>query len=124
MSLQTALYDSLAGHAGLAALVGVRVYPDVAPIGVAAPYVVWNEVGATPMNNMSGDAPSLNNYRVQVVSLGVTALQARNVAVQVRAAMQAASQFKSLEVDFASADFEDGSKIYGARSDYSIWYAQ
>ena len=124
MSLQSALYDTLAGYAGLAALVGVRVYPDVAPIGVATPYVVWSEVGTTPMNNMAGDAPTLNNYRVQVVCLAVSALAARNVAAQARAAMQAASQFKALEIDFASADFEDGSKVYGARSDFSIWYAQ
>ena len=122
MTVAASIFNTLGGHAGLSGLVGVRIYPDVAPIGVATPYVVWSEVGNSPMNNMAGGTPDMNNYRVQVVSLAATALQARNVADQVRAAMAAATEFKSLEVDFASTDFEDGSKVYGVRVDFSIWY--
>ena len=122
MTIAASIFNTLGGHAGLAALVGVRIYPDVAPIGVAAPYVVWSEVGNSPMNNIGGGTPDMNNYRLQVVCLAATALQARNVADQVRVAMAAATEFKSLEVDFASTDFEDGSKVFGVRVDFSIWY--
>ena len=122
MTIAASIYNTLGGYSALASLVGTRIYPDVAPIGVATPYVVWSEVGNAPMNNLSGDAPNVNNYRVQVVSLAATALQARNVAEQVRAAMATATEFKSQEVDYASADFEDGSKVYGVRADFSVWY--
>ena len=122
MTIAASIFNTLGGHAGLSALVGVRIYPDVAPIGVATPYVIWSEVGNAPMNNLSGGVPDVNNYRVQVVCLAATALQARNAADQVRAAMAAATEFKSQEVDYASADFEDGSKVYGVRADFSVWY--
>lgn len=122
MSLASALYDALGGHAGLGALVGARIYPDVAPMAVATPYVVWSEVGNTPMNNMAGGVPDVNNYRVQIAVLAGSALQGRNVAEQVRAAMAAASGFKALEVDYGSLDYEDGSKVFGVRVDFSVWY--
>lgn len=122
MTVASAIYDTLAGYAALGVLVGTRVYPDVAPIDVAKPYVVWSEVGNTPMNSIAGGTVDTHNYRIQVVALGLTALSARNVMEQVRAAMAAASLFKALELDYASTDFEDGSKVFGVRADFSIWY--
>jgi hypothetical protein len=103
-------------------MVGARVYPDIAPMGVAAPYVVWSEIGNTPMNNLSGGVPDVNNYRVQVVCFALTALRAREVAEQVRTAMVTSTGFKALEIDYGSADFEEGSKVFGVRMDFSIWY--
>lgn len=121
MTMQASLYASLGGFAALGALVGTRIYPDIAPMGVATPYVVWSEVGATPVNGLGGHQ-GLTQYRVQIVTLAGSALQARSVGEQVRAAMAAATDFKSIELDFASADFEEGSKAFGVRSDFSIWY--
>ena len=122
MSFAATLYNALGGHGGLSALVGARIYPDVAPMAVAVPYIVWSEVGNTPMNNMDGGVPDVNNYRVQLAVLAGSALQARNVAEQVRTAMATASGFKSLEVDYGSLDFDDGSKVFGVRVDFSVWY--
>ena len=122
MSFAAALFNALGGHAGLGALVGARIYPDVAPMGVATPYVVWSEVGNAPTNNLSGGVPDVNNYRVQLAVLGGSALQARNVAEQARAAMATAAGFKSIEVDYGSLDFDDGSKVFGVRVDFSVWY--
>ena len=121
MSVQADIYATLGQYAGLSAMVGARIYPDVAPEGVAVPYCVWQEVSTVPINALDGHN-GLNNFRIQVVSIGVTALISRNVAAQVRAAMAAATLFKSLEVDFGSADFEVGSKMLGARSDFSLWH--
>ena len=122
MSFAQSVYEALGGYGALGALVGARIYPDIAPMGVATPYVVWSEVGNTPMNNLSGVVPDVNNYQLQVVCLALTALQARDVADKVRAAMATASGFKSLEVSYGSADFEEGSKVFGVRVDFSIWY--
>ena len=121
MSFQADLYSTLGLYAGLSALVGTRIFVDVASSEVARPYIVWQEVSAVPVNGVDGQN-GLTNYRVQITSIAVTALQAREVAAQVRAAMAAATLFKSLEVDFASADFEVGSKVFGARSDFSVWH--
>jgi hypothetical protein len=121
MTIQSDLFAALGQYAGLSALVGTRIYPDVAPEDVVRPYVVWQEVATVPVNGIDGHH-SLNNYRIQIVSLDTTALRARAVAVQVRAAMAAAIAFKSIEVDFGTADFEVGSKVFGMRSDFSVWY--
>lgn len=121
MTVQSSLFTTLGGNAALTAAVGVRIYPDVAPIGVAVPYVVWSEVGTTPYNSMAGH-DGLTQYRIQIMSFASSALRAREVAQLVRTAMAAATEFKSLEIDSASGDFEDGSKVYGMRSDFSVWY--
>lgn len=122
MSFAQDFYTTLAGYSGLSALVGARVYPDVAPQGVTCPYIVWSEVGNNPMTSIGGGVPDCNNYRVQVTVVALTALNAREVAEQVRAAAGAATLVKCVELDYASADFEVESKRFGVRVDLSVWH--
>ena len=114
------IYTTLAGYTGLSALVGAKVYPSIVPDGANASYVVWDEIATVPVNGLDGHH-GLNNYHVQVVSIAVTGEAARAVAAQVRNAMRAATLFKALEVDYGTVDFEVGSKLYGMRSDFSLW---
>jgi hypothetical protein len=122
MSFASDFYAAFAGYAGLSALVGARVYPDVAPSTVVCPYVVWSEVGNAPMASMGDGVPDCNNYRVQLMVIALTALNAREVAEQVRAAARAATLVKCVELDYASADFEVESKRFGVRVDLSVWH--
>jgi hypothetical protein len=122
MSFASDFYSALAGYAGLSALVGARVYPDVAPSNVVCPYVVWSEVSNSPMSNIGSGVPDSNNYRVQVMVIALTALNAREVAEQVRNAARAATTIKCVELDYASADFDVDSKRFGVRVDLSVWH--
>lgn len=121
MSVQSDLYTTLGTHAGLAGLVGARIYPDVAPEDAIAPRVVWQEIADVPQNGIDGHN-SLDNYRIQVTSWGSSATQARAVEAQVRAAMAAATAFTNVCVDIRALGFEAETKLFGMQSDFSVWW--
>lgn len=126
-AIQSAVYATLAGHAGLAALVAARIYPDVAPQGTVTPYAVWQEISVVPMNDMAGSVETggLMNYRIQVTSWAKGsdrgATKAREVDGQVKLAMIAATGFKSLLIDSRALPFEADTKLHGFQSDFSVW---
>lgn len=123
MSIGQALYETLGQFAGLSALVGTRIFPDEAPQGASRPYVVWGEVSLVQASDLNGSAESggLNNYRIDVTCYAVKAIDAREVDHQVRLAMEAATQFKSLLMDARSLEFEADTKLFSMQSDFSVW---
>lgn len=126
--IQRLMFETLGGYAGVADLVGARVYPDVAPQGVARPFLVWQEVTLQQANDMSGSVQSggLDNYLIQVTSWAEGsgergATKARELDAQGRLAMIAATGFKSLMRDSRSLGYEQDTKLYGHQTDYSVW---
>lgn len=77
------------GAAAVFALVGTRVYQDVAPQGSALPRVVLQEIDTRGMYTHSGDA-GLDDEIYQVSAHGPTPESARAVAAAVREDMRAA----------------------------------
>lgn len=122
-TIQQAMYESLGGFAGISALVGARVYPDIAPQDVARPFVVWQEINTEQMNSLAGSVESggLTNYLIEATCWAATGAGARNLDAQVRAAMIAATQFKSVLSDGQSLGFDPDTKLYGYQSDFSVW---
>lgn len=120
MPLQQAVFETLGQAAGVNALVGARIYPDVAPQDAARPYIVWQEVSNVPANGLDGFL-NLDNFRVQVTCWGVKATDVRDIDAAVRAAMDAATSFKSLQVDHRALPFEPDTKLFGSQSDFSVW---
>lgn len=127
IAIQSAIFTALAGNAGLAARVGQRIYPGGnAPQGVAKPYVTWQEISEVPASSVDGGTPATNtiNYRIQINTWASGldgATTARDVDALVRAAMAAASAFKSLVLDARSLDYEPDTKLYGYSTDFSVW---
>lgn len=121
MSVQSDLYDTLGQYAGLSAMVGVRIYPDVAPQDAATPRLVWQEVTDAPQNGLDGH-DGLDNYRIQVTSWALNGTLARSVDAQVRAAMAAATAFASICVDNRSLGYEPDTRLHAMQSDFSVWY--
>lgn len=123
IAIQQKVFETLGGFAGLSAAVGTRIYPDIAPQEVARPFVVWQEIFTDPMNNLGGSVESngLTNFLIQVTSWATTATLARDVDLQARLAMIAATQFKSLLRDSRSLGFETDTKLFGIQSDFSVW---
>lgn len=125
--IQQHMFNTLAGYAGVANLVGSRVYPDNADQGVAKPYLVWQEVSLLKVGNDLGgsvESSGLDNYRIQVTAWanGIKgASDARALDYQVRLAMIAATAFKSLHIDSRALPFEPETKMYGFQSDFSVW---
>lgn len=124
MSIDQAVYETLGQYAGLSALVGARIYPEVAPQDVARPYVVWQEISRTPEGDLDGTVSSsgLENVHVQVTCWATTRLSADAVRAQARLAMEAATQFKAFASALRSLGYESDTKLHGAQADFSIWW--
>ena len=121
--IQSAVFAALGGYAGLSARIGARIYPDIAPQGVATPFAVWQEVSLVQANSMAGSAETsgLSNYTIQVTCWAKTGTLAREVDQEVRNAMIAASGFKSLLRDNRALGYEADTKLHGIQSDFSVW---
>ena len=125
-SIQSAMFSALGGHAGLSALVGARIFPDIAPQDAGTPFVVWQEVSLSTPQDLNGTATAngVDNFRIQVSSWATTVRGgsiARSVNDQVRAAMAAATGFKSLLLDSRAMPYESDTRRHGFQSDFSVW---
>lgn len=121
--IQSAIFSTLGQNAGVSAVAGARIYPDIAPPQTTRPFIVWQEVSLAKQNDMSGSVETggLDNYRVQVTCYAERGTASRELDILVRSAMQGASAFKSLHVDARSLPFEIDTKLFGMQSDFSVW---
>jgi hypothetical protein len=116
VSTESILYNALKG------LVGNRVYPDVGPDDVAAPYITWQQVGGKSLNFLdTATLPSKANGRYQVNTWAATRAEALTLAKQVENAVRATTSLQPtvLGQPVATTDEETGRKGY--RQDFSLW---
>lgn len=108
--------------AALVALAGGRVYPDVAPAGAPTPYIVYQSVGGVDETTFDG-TDTLQNSRMQVAVWSATRAEAASIIKQVRAALTA-EPVAGVPIGAPVSVYEDGTKLYGSRQDFSIWYQE
>jgi hypothetical protein len=87
MSADKIVYAVLSGHAGTVALVGTGIYPGVAPESAGTPRIVYQEITLLPVSAMGSDT-GLMRSRMQVSVWGADYTQSKDVADQVRDALQ------------------------------------
>ena len=121
MSIEQDLYSGLTGHAGLAALVGLRVYPmGEAPQGVARPYVTYTRVSGPRERGLS-ETPIATTARIQVDAWGATAKSAQDVIAQVRAAVLSLPavtvSIYDRSLEGRGDQYESDTKLYRASED-------
>ena len=105
----------------LASLAGGRVYPDFAPEGTAAPYIVFQQVGGQGLNYTEGSLPTSENCRIQVATWGVMRTDVTTLAQQAEALLLAATAFQATALGNRTNLFEPGTDLRGARQDFSVW---
>lgn len=116
MSTESLLFTALKG------LVSNRVYPDVGPDAVVAPYITWQQVGGTPVNFLdTATLPSKSNGRYQINTWAATRAEAGALAKQVENAVRATTSLQPtvLSQPVATTDEVTGRKGY--RQDFSLW---
>ncbi|ARL25489.1 DUF3168 domain-containing protein [Burkholderia pseudomallei] len=96
------------------------VYPDVAPLGAARPFIVFQAVGGESTNYMS-NTDNLQNARVQVSVWADDRLTAVSLIQGVIAALTPAPIFATSRGAPVST-WEFDTKLYGSRLDFSIWW--
>ena len=101
---------------------GARVYPVRAPQGVDAPYIVYQRISSVPAASL-GVAAGPDLVRVQIDVWAPTYAEAKTIAGQVRAAMDAATESAVLKSRFDNGfdDFEIELGLYRASADYMCW---
>lgn len=129
MDIKRALYQCLLGHAGLAALVGNRIYPNRAPQNCAMPAVVYQQVSDRRTYAKDGYA-GLAWPLFQISCYAETYEQAEAVRAQVEAALHACpSAFDVLVVETvrlegATDQYEDGPGLHRVILQVRICYRE
>ena len=103
----------------LGATLSNKLYPMVAPAGVAAPYAVYQFVSGVPITHFSGQS-NRTNWRVQIDIFGRDFIALDTLAENVKAAMDAASLFDSVCLNAAEL-FEDPAMLFRVTLDFSVW---
>jgi hypothetical protein len=105
----------------LGGLVAGRVYPDVAPAGSALPRIVYQQVGGVEEVYTEGALPDKENGRMQIACWATTRPAAVALAKQVAAALVASTAFQATPIGARVSGYEEDTKLYGTRQDFSIW---
>jgi len=119
MSVEDDLYTTLTGAAGVAALVGSKVYPGVIPQNTALPAVVYTMFYGGRVATLAGDTGG-RNPQFQVDSWATTYEGAKALNEAVHTALAGAVAFKSTPLgDRDDADPDE--KLYRVIAEFSIW---
>lgn len=115
MTVETDLY------AAVQARTSGRVYPDLAPAGVAAPYIVYQQVGGEVANLINQAISSRKNGRFQFAVWGATRSAVSAIALQIEADLILSNAFQARPIGAPVADYDKETGLYGSRQDFSVW---
>ncbi len=115
MTVEADIYTAVQG------LVSGRVYPDVAPAEVTAPYVVYQQVGGESANLITQNISSKKNGRFQFAVWGTTRAAVSALSLQIESALINSVAFQARPIGASVSEYEQETALYGARQDFSIW---
>ena len=115
MSMESDLNNLLKG------LVSNRIYPDVAPLAVAHPYITWQGVGGQSIRFLDNTAGDKRNTRLQINVWATTRSGANSLIRQIEDVLCAATVFVATPLGEPVNDYDGETKTYGAMQDFSIF---
>lgn len=121
MSLESALFDILKGLVPTNANGTRRVYPTVAPAGVATPYITFQQVGGEAPVFLERAVPSKRNARMQINVWSTTQIDANGIALAIEVAMVTATTLQAKPEGAFIATEDDVTKLLGTRQDFTVW---
>lgn len=98
-----------------------RTYPDIAPAGAAAPYVVWQSLGGEAWRFGDNVAPEKRHTLMQVSVWAGSRLEALTLIHQIEDAISAASGWQATPQGEARSTYEPDTKRYGSIQRFDIW---
>ena len=104
MSAESTLYGILSAAAGVTALVGTRIYPDLIPEEKATPYIGFERISTVPYTTIHGTILS-SDVDMMIACWADTRLAAEALADAVIVAMQDAGHLyisRGAEIDEAT----------------------
>jgi len=116
------IYSALSNYAGLTALVPAdRIRPATGGHAQQGekPYIIYQRVGNTPEWTLTGDG-GRDNDRYQIDVYGLTPIEVSSIEVQVRLAMETATNFQIGRV-FSGNTYEPETNLHRVLLDFSVW---
>lgn len=122
MTAGEAVVALLAADSAVVAIVGARMYPNVAPQGAAAPFLVYQVISDVPENSLADNSPRLSSIRLQVDCYSPRYLQAHALAEAVEAKLVAAStpDFSAWR-DTTRDLFDAEAQMHRVSTDFAVW---
>jgi len=118
--MKAELVTELKAFAGLTALVGSAIYPQVIPQGAALPAVVYSMIDQARLTKLNGVTDGLADYLVTLDAWATTDKAATDISEQIRQALEAATGFSAVHTS-ARDDYEPETRRYRVSVDFSIW---
>ena len=115
MSIESTLYDALQNDAGVTALVGARVYPQVAPDNAAVPYITYQVIVGTAFNLIAG-APDAERKVIQVNCISNSYANAKAISEACKAAINVSIGYLTSEGD----DYFQQTQNHRVRLDFAL----
>jgi hypothetical protein len=117
MTVETDLYSALGS------LVSNRVYPDIAPQGVAKPYITYQQVGGRAIAFLETAVVGRRNARIQVNVWHTSRLAANTLARSVEDALIVSTALRAVPLgSLVSTHEPDTGGLFGTRQDFSVWH--
>lgn len=106
--------------AALLKTVCTRTFPDFAPSGTAAPYIVYQAIGGQAMQYMDGTAADKRSTLVQIDAWAGTRAAALVLIRQAEAALIVAGAFVAQPEGESSWDTDPDGPLYGCTQDFRV----
>lgn len=124
MSVSSAIYSILSADAALAALVGDRIFPSVAPAGTISPWLVYQRISERPTVCHQG-ASGLSFYRYQISAYSKYQNEAEQISDAVKAALDGAENTDAASrvtytLESSNDTFEEETGFYGVQLDFFV----
>lgn len=128
MKVGLAIRSLLTSNSAVEALISGRVYPEQAPEGAQAPFVVYSVISNTPSDSKNGTP--VDEAQVEIFSVNTTYANTNDLADKVRAALDrskvsvsvAEGQIRVDSIHYTNevTEVNTEKKLYVAIQDYTI----
>jgi hypothetical protein len=119
MSIEKDIRDALIAGVPEA---GGRVFIDEAAVDTKTPYIVFTQIGGTPVNFLESQAPDKKNGRFQVNAWAATRLEVAPIGRKVEDVLVTSPVLRATVLTGVAAANDDGVDLRGTQQDFSIWF--
>lgn len=98
-----------------------RSFPDVAPNGTAAPWIVWQGIGGASARYLDNSAADKRNTLLQISVWSKTRLEALTLIRQIEDALCATASFYAGPQGEPLSTYEPDTQLYGCLQRFDIW---
>lgn len=121
-TLAQALYVFLSTYAPVVALVGTRIYPEMAPASAPFPYVVVQEISVESHYHLDG-ASGTHDTLVQVDCWALSSLASKTLARTIRLGLDGLSAaWDTLEIDGVFVESENDASQFAADGSERMYF--